>query len=48
MMPNFQPTLKYIKPNDNSQYLKNITYQDVLTAYTGTSEDITDPNKLTT
>ena len=48
IMPNFQPTLKYIKPDDNTKYLKNITYQDVLSAYTGNAQDITDPNKLTT
>lgn len=47
-MPNFKPTLKYIKPNNPSQYLKNITYQDILEAYQGNAQDITDPNKLTT
>lgn len=48
MMPNFDTRLKYIKPTDPSQYLTNITYQDILEAYNGNTVNIADSNKLTT
>ena len=48
IMRNFQPSLKYIKPNDNKQYLKNITYKNILDAYNGNSQYIRDLSQLTT
>ena len=48
IMRNFEPTLKYIKPDNDKQYLKNITYQNILNAYNGNSQDIRELSQLTT